>query len=71
MERQKIFTVFYLGGKFDEEKEAFYFINTTAKSIPTGSKLELKLGIEDVPIAESNAVELTRLVVDHQRYGKV
>ena len=67
---KKIFTVFYLGGEFDEEKEAFYFINTTAKSIPTGSKLELKLGIEDVPIAESNAVELTRLVADTSKVWK-
>ncbi len=63
-----IFAVFYLGGEFSEEKEAFYYINTTAKSIPTGSKLELKLGIEDdVPEEEKNAVVLTRKMADESK----
>ena len=59
-----VFATIYIGGDFEEEKESFYIVNTTAKSINTGSKLELRLGIEDVKDEEKNAVLLTRKIAD-------
>ena len=69
-EDKLVFATFYLGGEFDEEKESFYIVNTTAKSINTGSKLELRLGIDDVREEEKNAVLLTRKIADESKIWK-
>ena len=61
---KKIFGIAYLGGDFVEEKESFFYINNYAKSIPTGSKYELQISIEEVKEEIKDAVELTRILRD-------
>jgi len=62
---KKIFGIAYIGGDFVEEKESFFYINNYAKSIPTGSKYELQISIEEVKEEVKDAVELTRMLRDN------
>ena len=67
---RKILCVFVLGPSYEEEKELFYYINNYAKSINTGTKMELKIDIEDVSSVEKESVELVRMLKDDSKLWK-
>ena len=58
----KILCIFVLGPSYQEEKELFFYINNYAKSISTGTKLELKIDIEEVTTVEKESVMLVRML---------